>query len=33
MVVLSVVILVSLFIYIADMFFGFVLNHTILAPR
>jgi preprotein translocase subunit SecE len=33
MVVLSVVILVSLFIYIADMFFGFVLRHTILAPR
>ena len=32
-VVLAVVVIVSFFIYFLDLFFAFVLKHTILAPH
>jgi preprotein translocase SecE subunit len=33
LVVLTVVILMSVFIYVLDMIFAFILSHTILAPH
>jgi len=32
-VVLAVVVIVSIYIYLLDIFFAFVLRHTVLAPR